>query len=74
MPAHMGKECERMQAMRVQHARKGVQYERAHGVVQEKVRKDARAHGENEWKGPPPAEGEKKGGNRIRERRKEERN
>ena len=59
MPAHMGKACERMQAMRVQHARKGVQYARAHGVLQEKVRKDARAHGENEWKAPPPPGGGK---------------
>ena len=61
MPAHMGKACERMQAMRVQHARKGVQNARAHTVLQENAYKNARAHTENEWKGPPPVEGEKKG-------------
>ena len=51
-----------MQAMRVQHARKGAQYERAHAVLQENAYKNARAHTENEWKGPPPGVGGKEGG------------
>ena len=45
---------ERVQAMRVPHARKRVQNARAHRVLQENAYKNARAHGENEWKGPPP--------------------
>ena len=71
----MGKACTRVQAMRVPHARKHVQNARAHRVLQENAYKDARAHGENEWKGAtPPLGGEKKGGKqekRKKERRKE---
>ena len=71
MPAHMGKTCERMQAIRVQHARKTSQNARAHTVRQKMSYKNARAHADFEWKGPPPpVEGEKKG-EREEEKRKE---
>ena len=60
--------------MRVPHARKRVQNARAHRVLQENAYKNARAHADFEWKGPPPVEGEKKGereeGKRKKERRK----
>ena len=62
MRVHMGIRMQTMQAMRVPHARKRLQNARAHRVLQENAYKDARAHGENEWKGPPPVGGEKKGG------------
>ena len=68
MLAHIGNTCERVQAIRVPQARKRVQNARAHSVGQENAYKDARAHRENEWKGPP-CRGGKEGG---KGRRKEE--
>ena len=53
--------CERMQAMRMQHARKTAQNAYAHTVMQKISYKDTRAHADFEWKAPPPVEGEKKG-------------
>ena len=70
MHAHMGKDCARMQAMRMQHARKDTQHKHAHAVRQENAYKNTRAHADFEWKGPPPVEGEKKG-EREEEKRKE---
>ena len=69
-----GESMQRMQTICVQHARKTSQNARAHTVLQKNLQKDARAHTGNEWKGPPPVEGEKKGereeGKRKKERRK----
>ena len=45
-----GETCERMQAMRMQHARKDT----AKCIMQKISYKDTRAHADFEWKGPPP--------------------
>ena len=68
MHAHMGKDCARMQAMRMQHARKTAQNAYAHTVMQNISYKDTRAHADFEWKAPP-CRGGKEGG---KGKRKEE--